>query len=334
MQFSTLSILKKTSFAKYLGIALRLCLLLGMFYFVGLKLWQHQDSLQGMVEELKEGWRSPANYWAVAALVLVPLNWLLEAVKWQLLARRVSEAGLGRSIKAVLAGLCLGLVTPRSLGDYAGRILVHGGNQKFKLIGAVLLNRIVQSLSTFIGGIAGILILIWHIGLWQSDLLLWLLLPGFLGTVLILLLMGPVGKGLLQWLKRKLGSKIMQWVEVMNDYPPKELLAINAWALLRYAVFSLQFLFLLWWTGLEGPYFLMLAAVAVTFLLKSLVPAFNFLSDLGVREFSALIIFSMLELPQPEVIAASLLLWIMNICLPALAGLLIVAQLKYKDYLS
>ena len=165
----------------------------------------------------------------------------------------------------------------------------------------------------------------------QSDLLVILLIPGIVGSVLMLLLMGPLGKSLVRWLKQRLGNKIMQWVEVISDYSEKELLAINAWSLLRYLVFSLQFLFLLWWTGLQAPFFLLLAAVAVTFLLKSLVPAFNFMSDLGVREFSALIIFSVLELPDAEVIAASLLLWIMNICLPALVGVLIVVQLKYKE---
>ncbi|AHM59403.1 hypothetical protein D770_05700 [Flammeovirgaceae bacterium 311] len=331
MQFSTLSSLKTTALAKYVTLGLKVCVLLGMLYFVGTKLWQHQDSMQRMLLQLREGWSSPANSWAVVALLLVPLNWLLEAVKWKILAQRVIPASLGRCVQAVLAGLCLGMFTPRSLGDYAGRILVHGGAEKVRLVGAVLINRIVQTLCTLVGGIAGILILIWNMGYWESDELLWMLVPGLLGIVAIVLLMGPVRVTVFQWLRRKLGNRVEKWLGVVNEYTLQELLFIIAWATLRYAVFSLQFIFVLWWAGITAPVVLMLAAVAATFLLKSLMPAFNFLSDLGVREFSALIIFSGLELPHAEVIAASLLVWIINICLPSLLGLLVVLQLKYKE---
>ena len=330
MQFSILSTIKKSSFSKYLILGLKVSFFLAMLFFVIMKLWQHQDSWYRMLQQLQEGWQSPANRWALLALLLVPLNWLLEAVKWQVLARRVKASSLWHCTQAVLAGLCLGLVTPRSLGDYAGRILVHGGQEKERLVGAVLLNRIVQSLVTFITGIAGVLLLVWQLGLWQSEELLWLLVPAFLGTLLMLLLMGPLKANVLRWLQRKLGQKVVRWVDVINEYSLQELLVLNAWALLRYAVFSLQFLFLLWWAGIAAPVPLLLAAVAATFLLKSLLPAFNFLSDLGVREFSALLVFSGLALPHAEVIAASLLLWMMNICLPALAGLPVVLQLKQK----
>ena len=228
----------------------------------------------------------------------------------------------------MLAGLCLGLVTPRSLGDYAGRILVHGTEHKARLAGAVLLNRIVQSLSTYVGGLGGILFIVWHLGMWGSEEILWLLVPGLLGTAACLFMMGSRRSQIIRWLQQLVGGKWIAWVSVIREYSLADIWKINAWAFVRYAVFCAQFLFVLWWTGLEAPWLLLLAAVGVTFLLKTLLPAFNFLSELGVREFSALLVFSLLDLPHAEVIAASLLLWVMNICLPALAGALVVMQLK------
>ena len=56
MQDSSLSILKKTSVTKYLVAGLKVGLLLGMLYFVGVKFWEHQDSLQGMLAQLNGGW--------------------------------------------------------------------------------------------------------------------------------------------------------------------------------------------------------------------------------------------------------------------------------------
>lgn len=334
MQVSALSILKKTSLVKYLILGGKVLLFIGMLFFLVMKLWQHQESWHSMLQQLGSGWQSPANGWLLGALLLVPLNWVLESLKWQVLAQRIAPVSLSASVRAVLAGLSLGLITPRSLGDYAGRILIHGGGEKVRLIGAVLLNRMVQSLSTYIGGLLGILYLLWQLGLWQSENLLWLILPGLIGSCAMLLLMGPWRHGLIRGLKQLLGEKWVHWLAVIDEYSLRELLLVNSWGLLRYVVFSIQFLFMLWWAGIAAPLVLLIAGIAATFLIKSLVPAFNFLSDLGVREFSALLVFSLFGLPDAEVVAASLLLWILNICLPALAGAAVVLQLKSKEVLS
>jgi hypothetical protein len=330
MQVSSLSPLIKTSLTKKLTIGLKAALFLGMLFFLLMKSWQHQASWHSMWQQLSQGWRQPANGWVVAALLLVPLNWLLEALKWQALVRRVQPASLGECSRAVLAGLSLGMLTPRSLGDYAGRLLVHGSGEGQRMLGVVLLNRLVQSLSTFVGGVLGILLLIGVLGTGFSRELLWLIVPGFMGTAAMLVLMGPLRFSLIRRLQAALGEKWLQWLIVVREYSPAEIALVNGWALLRYGVFSLQFLFLLWWAGLQLPLALLLAGIGATFLLKTLVPAFNFLSDLGVREFSALLIFSMLDQPQAGVVAASLLLWFLNLCLPALAGTAVVVQLKHK----
>ncbi|EMR00759.1 hypothetical protein ADICEAN_04122 [Cesiribacter andamanensis AMV16] len=334
MQVSSLSPLKKTSLAKKLTVAAKLLLFVGILLFLLAKLWQHEASWHSMLAQLARGWHSPANGWVGLALLLVPLNWLLEALKWQVLVRRIQAASLGSSCQAVLAGLSLGLLTPRSLGDYAGRLLVHGSQHKVRMLGVVLLNRLVQSLSTFLGGLLGILILIVTLGLWQSQELVWLLLPSLLGLLALLGLMGPLRQRLLLRLQQWVGEKWLRWLTPLTEYSVRELLLVNAWGLLRYGVFSFQFVCLLWWAGIVLPLGLLLAGVAATFLIKTLVPAFNLLSDLGVREFSALLIFSLLEQPQAEVVAASLLLWFLNICLPSLAGLGVVLQLRRKLALS
>ena len=64
------------------------------------------------------------------------------------------------------------------------------------------------------------------------------------------------------------------------------------------------------------------------FLAKSVLPTFNFFNDLGVREFSAAIYFDALNIASGPVIMAGLILWLINIALPALVGLFFVQQFK------
>ncbi|MES2732218.1 MAG: UPF0104 family protein, partial [Bacteroidota bacterium] len=58
---------------------------------------------------------------------------------------------------------------------------------------------------------------------------------------------------------------------------------------------------------------------------------FHFLSDLGVREFSALYIFEFYHASLSAVLAATLSLWLLNILLPALSGSALVWRLKIRQ---
>jgi len=115
---------------------------------------------------------------------------------------------------------------------------------------------------------------------------------------------------------------------IMPTYPARALHAVLAISGLRYAVFCGQFLLLLGAYGVGSPLGPGLAAVAGTFLLKSLVPSLNALADVGVRELSATHLFGLLGQPALPVLSASLSLWVINIALPSAAGLLLVPGLR------
>ena len=115
---------------------------------------------------------------------------------------------------------------------------------------------------------------------------------------------------------------------IMPTYPARALHAVLAISGLRYAVFCAQFMLLLIAYGVATPLGPGLAAVAGTFLLKSLVPSLNALADVGVRELSATHLFGLLGQPALPVLSASLSLWVINIALPSAAGLLLVPGLR------
>ncbi|WP_019949511.1 lysylphosphatidylglycerol synthase transmembrane domain-containing protein [Hymenobacter aerophilus] len=262
------------------------------------------------------------------ALLLVPLNWGLESWKWWRLAQHLEPVSFRRSFRAVLVGLTLGFVTPNRVGDYAGRIM-ELKSRRLDALGAVFLGRYCQLVATVAAGTLGLL----YFGLRfylngypaaQTGLVVLTLLIN-LAVLLPLyhseLLVAAVNSV-------KILRRFSRYLAVMPTYPARLLTEVLLISGLRYLVFGAQFGLLLLAYGVQAAVGPAAAAVAGTFLLKSLVPSLNALADVGVRELSATHLFGLLGQPALPVLSASLSLWVLNIAVPSAVGLIFVLRLK------
>ena len=264
----------------------------------------------------------------LAALALVPVNWGLEAWKWWRLARHLEPVSFRRSYRAVLVGLTLGFVTPNRVGDYAGRI-IELKSRRLDALGAVFLGRYCQLIATVVAGSVGLAYFLLRfylvgypatqVGVVAAVLLLnaAVLLPYYRSRLLLAAL------GLVRPLRR-----FRRFLAIMPSYSTRALTIVLAIAGLRYLVFCAQFGLLLVAYGARPGVGEGLAAIAGTFLFKSLVPSLNALADVGVRELSATHLFGLLGQPVLPVLSASLSLWVVNIALPSAVGLLFVLRVK------
>ena len=264
----------------------------------------------------------------LVALLLMPVNWGLEAWKWWRLARHLEPVSFRRSFRAVLVGLTLGFVTPNRVGDYAGRIM-ELKSRRLDALGAVFLGRYCQLVATVAAGTVGLL-----------YFLVRFYLPGYpaaqLGLVVLTLLINLLvllplyHSELLVAAVRAVKPlrRFAPYLAVMPTYPARLLTDVLLISGLRYLVFGGQFGLLLLAYGVRAPLGPAAAAVAGTFLLKSLVPSLNALADVGVRELSATHLFGLLSQPVLPVLSASLSLWVLNIAVPSALGLIFVLRLK------
>lgn len=300
-----------------------------MLYFIRMKVVQGQFSFGQIVAFGAAIWNQ--THWILLpfALLLVLVNWALEAKKWQLLVMPLTSVSLGQATRAVLTGLSLGFITPRSIGDYAGRILETPALEREGLVGAVLFNRLSQSLITYLGGLGGLFFLYQTTSVHDQALWGWLiplLVVGALGSLFFL------HRGrffFLKFIRRYSLLRILtRLLAITGIYTSAQINAVIFYAFLRYLVFSFQFVLVLWLSGIMLPISALFAGVAVVFMLKSVIPAFNFLSDLGVREFSALLVFSVFEVPENQILLASLLVWCLNILMPTIIGSVYVFRLR------
>ena len=267
--------------------------------------------------------------WASALLLLTPINWGLEALKWQILLRRIEKTTYWNAYQGVLAGVSLGFALPSLLGDTAGRVLSLRGHRA-RAVGASLVS----------GGMQFYVALVFGAVAWAHHLTSaptrntpagrWLL------GVLIALSLGGVGFGLVRrrlvsWLENRPAlARYAEYWHVAGLYSDSEIARALVVAALRYVVFSVQFYVALRLVGIWLPSDLSASGIGVVFLVKTITPAFNLLSDLGVREAASLWVWAPFGVPASVLLTATLTLWVANVLLPVLVGLIWVWKLTWK----
>ena len=135
-------------------------------------------------------------------------------------------------------------------------------------------------------------------------------------------------KRFLQILTFKGLKRFRKYFDIISQYSYQEIVFLLGLAFLRYIIFALQFYLLLYFFGVSTDHLLLIAGVTWTLFAKSSIPSFNFLSDLGVREFSALYFFSYYSVDNTLVLLASFTLWCLNLLIPALIGLAGLLRMK------
>ena len=211
-------------------------------------------------------------------------------IKWRwLLCKQMTIVGWSDALYSLLGGAALGLLTPGRLGEVGRGIFFAEQRKEITLLAGF--DKLSSSFTTvLLGGVAA-----WW--LWP-DLRGWLV-----GSAMVLV--GTLG---VSWYygrdRYDLFPQIRSWVMILGLS-----LAFNLF-------FMVQFYWFCATAGVGG--IAVFVAVPVIFALKTLLPV-AFL-DLGVREAAAVLVFSALNLVEQPAFVASVLVFGLNVLLPALAG--------------
>ncbi|MEL6651664.1 MAG: lysylphosphatidylglycerol synthase domain-containing protein [Bacteroidota bacterium] len=269
-------------------------------------------------------------------LCLAPLNLGLETRKWQLLIQPYyPQIGFRQLFKAVLAGMASGIFTPNRIGEYAGRIMSLPKGFRLEAGTHTLVNRLLQMYATVLFGS-----LSWW-GLWwnETDRLREIfpfsvvLVDGisiFLGLVCglcLLVLWRPQASLLLLRVDRLPWRFAQRVAEALLAIDAPALRRAQLLAILRYTVFSGQYLLLLFAFGYEGNISLILGLIALCFLIKSLLPSIA-LTELGVRESVALWLMGAFGIGAFNIVSSTFLLYVCNLMLPSLLGLFYIYRIR------
>lgn len=284
------------------------------------------DFSEEMQEVVFNIWSKPSLLWSIPfSLVLV--NWAFEALKWKRLIYKIEKISFWEAYEGVLTGLSIAFVIPKTAGNYIGRMFQLKHKRRSEVMGALMISQMSQLAATlFFGGI-GLVVFTFYLKIPEliNSQTYWIV---FIGTALCLSLLFVIKGVVLNYLKN-IRFSILRFILIIKTYQLKDYLKVFTYSFLRYFTFAFQFLIVLHLYGVEASYFLLLCGISLVYLTKSLIISFNFLSDLGVREASALFFLGQLEISQPLILLSSLTLWAFNILLPTIIGTLFVWRMKF-----
>ena len=261
----------------------------------------------------------------LASLALTVVNWGLEGLKWKYLVRRETNMSLTASFKIVLEGLAMGFFTPGRAGDIVLRLTRTVGNQP-RLFLATMINRFTQLCVTITLGLVALFFAFSRLD-YQKEILLMAALA-LCAPLLLLVFLPRLFKW--NWLWRR-----DSWKQAAGGYGSSDINNTFLLGVLRYLVFAFQYYLVCRAVGLDLMPSDIFAAIGLIFLLKSLSPFINMFGELGLRETAAIGIFTMVFRASAEkALLSSLLLWLINLCIPAVAGLLIFAFTRRNGTLN
>jgi uncharacterized membrane protein YbhN (UPF0104 family) len=263
--------------------------------------------------------------WIIPAVILLALNLFLQYKRWELLVHQVLPQVPRRQIlSSLLSGITLGFITPGRVGEF-GRAFFIAGTEWPKLLGLTLLDKFYAFLTLYFLGLIGIIPILET----EVELLVWMPLLiialAFFALLFLLLLHPPFLAGILKkfrkhWEHRK---KISQIVSSLEQVPPRLAVKISLLALGQVCTYLVQFyLFIRAFAPL--PLLKGMQALMATLWVKTMLPIS--IGDLGVRESAAIYFLGKLNVAPAAAFDGSLLLFLVNVLLPALAGLVLLLR--------
>lgn len=298
-------------------------ILLASFAFLAWKLLTFNQ-----YDEFVEQWgQMPLSHfwWLVSVFLFLPLNWFLEAVKWQKLVSKVQNTSIINSLKGVLAGISTGFFTPNRVGELVGRVMFLDADNRKSGITLCILNSLTQNIILVLCGVpAGVLFFFSATGKMKTNL------TGFLALLIICLLIFGLIYFALPTLTRQFGksrfsSAIKPYTDCLTEYNSRDLLLILFISLCRYIVFCTQFYFMLQFFNVELTLWQALIAIPTTYLFITFTPSLAF-TDAAVRSSYAVLVIGVFSNQVVDVALASMLIWAINFIIPMLAGSVVLAR--------
>jgi hypothetical protein len=260
------------------------------------------------------------------AVLLMPVNWLLETLKLYVLLRMQAKISFRKCLQVVLAGLAFSLNTPNRIGEYLGRIAYLP--KELRLTGAVfsLISGLSQLLITLIAGSLSLFIIKYIITIpvepppffsfFISNTIIWII---FVVTVVLCVIYFYYDRALRWTLVNKFIYKLMPLLVFPHSISKKILLRILTISILRFCIFTTQYLLILYCLGVEVDCLTGALLICINYLIMAIIPTIAF-AELGIRGKVALVVFGLFTSQLLQVTAATLIIWILNLIIPAIVG--------------
>jgi hypothetical protein len=298
--------------------------------------WQitRQHNWRNSLQEVLLAVKGPEQWKLWLALAMMPVNWGIEARKWQLALGPVGGIRYPNAFKAVFTGAAVASFTPNRMGEYMGRILYIKEGHRTQAIALTIACSMAQLMVTLTIGLGGICYVSFAphrtiAGPVQLQLVLNILL------VIVLVLLASltfIYFGLSRVvdlaMKIPLARKYKAYINVLENFDTKSLVWILCLSFGRYIVFMAQYCLVFPVFGMNASFWQVAGGMSVVFLVMAVVPTVTFLTELGLRWEASIQVLELYSGNTVGIFAASFAIWLINLIIPALIGSLLIVSIK------
>jgi len=288
-----------------------------------------QPQLEASWEQVKRSFRSSQIVYLLAAFALIPVNWGLEALKWKISLRRVYPLPFRAAFAAVLSGVSFSVTMPNRVGEYLGRMMYLPEGHRLRTISVTLVGSFAQLLVTIFVGTAGLFLI-------RNELTtafpnsgmpyLAICYGGLLTGVLLLAVYFNVS--LLSFLFRKpRWQRYNYLIEALRFFDAGMLARLLLISAVRYAVFIFQYVLVYYFFGVDVSVLTIIEVMGVVFLAMAVIPSVTLL-EIGLRGEISIMLMGIFSGNSLGIGFTSITVWFINLILPAIAGSLLILNLR------
>jgi len=259
---------------------------------------------------------------AGSIFLVIPNIWLAYK-KWTLTLRTIEvKADRQTKVQSFFAGLVTGLLTPNMIGNFIGRFYYFDKSHRANITAFTVLSNMGQFLASITFGAVAVV--------WLGELIVWKDEKRLMYVLLFIVVIGYLFyyfiDNFLRYFKRfKFGASFKQLLKKSPWFRTRILFLSYG----RFVIFTLQFSLMLVAFGADWSLEL-IAAIWQVYLLTMIAPSL-ILGKVGVKETIALFVLSVLGVSEVAILFSSLSIWLLNTLSPALLGLIICRNRKWKQ---
>ncbi|WP_345272990.1 hypothetical protein [Flaviramulus aquimarinus] len=228
------------------------------------------------------------------------------------------------ALEQSLGALTASLFTPNRIGEYGAKAIYYTINLRKRIMLINLLSNVLQmSVTTILGGLGFYFFILEY----NPDVNYYKL-----ARFLVILLMAfiLIGFGMIKNTFSIKGFSLVKIKYFIADYPKNQLVLGFLFSLVRYAVFSFQFYFLLHLFEVNITYFNAMVIIASMYLIVSVVPSV-FIFDVVIKGSVAVYLFSFIQVSELTVLSIITLMWLFNFVLPSVFGSYYVLNFNFPQ---
>jgi hypothetical protein len=243
------------------------------------------------------------------------VNWVLEIYKWKHLVSSFKEISFLNAMEQSLGSLTASIFTPNRIGEYGAKALYFSKKNTKQIVLLNFIGNSSQMLITTIFGFIGFSLIGFSLFQFYS---VWMIFGFITLWILVIYLFRNIE--VYGFSIKKLAQKIVAFKHEFHRN--------NLWfSMMRYLVFSFQFLFLLFAFKIKLDFTVALGTIFTMYFLASIIPTIHFM-DVAIKGSVALFLFSQLGIEDWKIATIISIMWFFNLLLPLLVGSVFV--LNYK----